>query len=45
MSDPRVVQALDWLKKKSSKTVRDGMARYAIPNDHALGVRMADIQK
>ena len=21
------------------------MARYAIPNDHALGVRMADIQK
>ena len=45
MSDPRVVQALEWLKKKSSKTVRDGMARYAIPNDHALGVRMADIQK
>ena len=23
----------------------DGMARYAIPNDHALGVRMADIQR
>jgi 3-methyladenine DNA glycosylase AlkD len=33
------------LKKHSSKAVRDGMARYAIPNEHALGVRMGDIQK
>ena len=43
--DPRVAGALAWLKKHSSKTVRDGMLRYAIPNDDALGVRMGDIQK
>ena len=45
MADPRVAGALAWLKKHSSKAVRDGMARYAIPNEHALGVRMGDIQK
>ena len=45
MNDPRVAEALAWLKKKSSKAARDGMLRYAIPNDHALGVRMGDIQK
>ena len=45
MTDPRVGQALAWLEKNSSKSARDGMARYAIPSDKALGVRMADIQK
>jgi 3-methyladenine DNA glycosylase AlkD len=45
MADPRVAQALAWLEKHSSKSVRDGMLRYAIPNDHALGVKMGDIQK
>jgi len=45
MADPRVTGALTWLKKHSSKAVRAGMLRYAIPNDDALGVRMADIQK
>jgi 3-methyladenine DNA glycosylase AlkD len=45
MADPRVASALAWLKKHSSKAVRDGMLRYAIPNDHALGVKMGDIQK
>jgi 3-methyladenine DNA glycosylase AlkD len=45
MTDPRVASALDWLRKHSKKTVRDGMARYAIPNDKALGVLMGDIQK
>ena len=43
--DPRVATALAWLEKHSSKTVRDGMSRYAIPSDHALGVKMGDIQK
>lgn len=41
----RVDAALTWLRKHSSKSVRDGMLRYAIPNDDALGVRMNDIQK
>ena len=41
----RVAAALAWLEKHSKKSVRDGMARYAIPNDKALGVLMGDIQK
>jgi len=45
MKDPRVAEALEWLEKHSRKSVRDGMARYAIPNDKALGVLMGDIQK
>lgn len=45
MANKTVDYALGWLKKHSSKSVRDGMSRYAIPNEHALGVRMADIQK
>jgi 3-methyladenine DNA glycosylase AlkD len=45
MKDPRVAAALAWLKKHSRKSIRDGMARYAIPNDKALGVLMGDIQK
>lgn len=45
MPDPRVAGALRWLEKHASKAVRDGMLRYAIPNDDALGVRMGDIQK
>src|SRR5689334_3813875 len=45
MADPRVAAALAWLKQHSSKSVRDGMSRFAIPNDHAFGVKMGDIQK
>jgi 3-methyladenine DNA glycosylase AlkD len=45
MADPRVAGALTWLKKHCSKSVRDGMLRFAIPNHDALGVRMGDIQK
>lgn len=36
--------ALSWLKSHSSKAALDGMARYAIPSDHALGVAMRDIK-
>jgi len=45
MTNPRVTAALSWLKKHSSTAARAGMLRYAIPNEHALGVRMGDIQK
>jgi 3-methyladenine DNA glycosylase AlkD len=45
MPDPRVAAALDWLQRHASGSVRNGMTRYAIPNVHALGVRMSDIQK
>jgi alpha-galactosidase len=45
MKDPRVAEALAWLEAHSSKAVRDGMKRFAIPNDKALGVLMGNIQK
>jgi 3-methyladenine DNA glycosylase AlkD len=40
----RVREALAWLKDHSSQATLDGMARYAIPSDHALGVAMRDIK-
>ena len=36
--------ALEWLRSHSTKATRDGMARYAIPSDNALGVAMKDIK-
>jgi 3-methyladenine DNA glycosylase AlkD len=43
-TDERVCYALDWLKRKGSKAGRDGMARYAIPSEHAFGASMKDVQ-
>ncbi|MBC7990036.1 MAG: DNA alkylation repair protein [Luteimonas sp.] len=40
----RVDDAQAWLKRHATKANRDGMARYAIPSDKALGVAMRDIQ-
>lgn len=42
--EARVQSALTWLKAHSSKAALDGMARYAIPSDHAYGVAMKDIK-
>src|SRR5215204_3556958 len=42
--DARVKSALAWLKRHATKATRDGMARYAIPSDHAYGVAMRDIK-
>lgn len=42
---PDVDSALAALKKLASKSTRDGMARYGIPSDNALGVAVGDIQK
>ena len=39
-----VQSALGWLKDHSSQAALDGMARYAIPSDRALGVAMKDIK-
>jgi 3-methyladenine DNA glycosylase AlkD len=36
--------ALAWLKRHSTKATRDGMARYGVPSDNALGVTMADMK-
>ena len=42
--DARAQEALAWLRDHASDAARDGMARFAIPSDHALGVSMKDIQ-
>ncbi len=36
--------ALKWLKSHAAKATLEGMARYAIPSDHAYGVAMRDIK-
>ena len=40
----QVEYALTWLRRHRSKATLDGMARYAIPSDHAYGVAMKDIK-
>jgi len=42
--DDQVRAALAWLKRKSTRATLEGMARYAIPSDHAYGVPMKDIK-
>ena len=39
-----VEAALTWLKRNSNKKTREGMARYGIPSDNALGVTMANMK-
>ncbi|MCR9244642.1 MAG: DNA alkylation repair protein [bacterium] len=36
---------LKWLARTGTKKVRDGMARYAIPSEHAFGVSVGDLRK
>ena len=42
--DDQVEAAVAWLKRKSSKATRVGMARYAIPSHNAFGVSVANIR-
>jgi 3-methyladenine DNA glycosylase AlkD len=37
--------ALAWLKRHATKHTLDGMARYGLPSDHALGVSIADVKR
>lgn len=41
----RVKAAIAELERRSSKKVKDGMARYAIPSDHAFGVPVGVIRQ
>jgi 3-methyladenine DNA glycosylase AlkD len=43
--DLAVKEALAWLKHASSDKVRNGMARFGIPSDKALGVPVGEIRK
>lgn len=42
--EKQVQSALRWLKRHSTRRTLEGMARYAIPSDNALGVSVADIR-
>ncbi len=42
--EDQVEFALTWLKRHSTRATLQGMARYAIPSDHAYGVAMKDIK-
>ena len=43
--ETQVQTALTWLKRHSTKRTRDGMARYGLPSEHALGVSIADVKR
>jgi 3-methyladenine DNA glycosylase AlkD len=40
-----VSSVLAWLERKGTKSVRDGMARYAIPSDKAFGIPVGTLRK
>ncbi len=40
-----VVEAMARLRKRAKKSVRDGMTRFGIPNDRAIGVAVGDIRQ
>ena len=42
--EPEVQSVLKWLKSHSTKATLNGMARYALPSDKALGVAYRDIK-
>lgn len=37
-------EVVAWLKKNGNKSVRDGMARYAIPSDNAFGIPVGKLR-
>ena len=43
--EKRLDAVLAWMKKSAKKSVRDGMARYAIPSDRAFGISIGDLRK
>jgi len=43
--DVDVQSALAWLQERASKRTRDGMARYGLPSEHALGVPVGTIKQ
>ena len=43
-SSPELAAALAWLERHRTRATLEGMARYAIPSDNAIGVAMRDIK-
>ncbi len=44
LSSVDVQSSVDWLRRRGSKKVRDGMARFAIPSDKAFGISVGDLR-
>jgi len=44
-TSPNVAAVVESLKRLATKRTRDGLARYGIPSDNALGVTIGDVQK
>ena len=40
-----VTEVVAWLKKAGSQKARDGMARYGLPSDHAVGISIGALKK
>jgi 3-methyladenine DNA glycosylase AlkD len=40
----KVPDVVAWLHRNASRTVRDGMARYGLPSDHALGISVGALK-
>lgn len=45
MAPATAATVVAWLERTGRKTVRDGMARYAIPSDDAVGVSVGDLKR
>ncbi len=41
----RVQAVVDWLRANADEKVKEGMARYAIPSDHAFGIPVGELRK
>ena len=42
--DEQLASALAWLRRHGTKATRDGMARFALPSDHAFGVSVGQLK-
>jgi len=44
IATPSAADVVAWLKKSGSKKARDGMARYGLPSDHAVGIAVGTLK-
>jgi len=44
IATPSAADVVAWLKKSGSKKARDGMARYGLPSDHAVGISVGTLK-
>jgi len=44
IATPSAADVVAWLKKSGGKKARDGMARYGLPSDHAVGISVGTLK-